>query len=100
MGQLSAAFQAASSVLGDDGRPMVDTSGVDRKQCYVWREQLGQIDEELVVWGRTFQRMYAASAPVERDFYHTDNEQTEPEADVYADAEEWDGEPTSPTAAN
>ena len=91
MGQLVTAFQAVSTVVGDDGRPLVDSSGVDRKQCSAWREELGQIDEELVVWGRIFQRMYAASNQVDVD-HHQINTQPEPEEDVYADAEEWDEE--------
>jgi hypothetical protein len=91
MGQLTATFEAVSAVIGDNGRPLVETTGVERKQCNAWREQLSQIDEELVVWGRTFQRMYAASIPP--DHGHSEDEpEQQPDADLYADAEEWEPE--------
>lgn len=91
MEQLTVAFQAVSAVVGDDGRSLVETSGVDKKQTGAWRDQLSQVDEELVMWGRTFQRLYAASAPPDSHF-QADDEPAVPDADVYADAEDWEAE--------
>ena len=96
--QLETAFRAVAAVTGDDGRPLVDTSGVDRKLCNIWREQLGHIDEELVVWGRAFQRYYAASSQAVGSHFQVEEEDTqEADTDVYADAENWDAEPTATT---
>jgi hypothetical protein len=98
MEQLDRAFQAVAAVSGDDGRPLVDTSGVDRKLCNIWREKLGHIDEELVVWGRAFQRYYAASSQgVSSHFQAAEDDTHDADRDVYADAENWDAEPTVST---
>lgn len=84
--RLKQAFSAVTEVLGDDGRPLVDTYGVDRRDCNTWREELGQIDEELVVWGRTFKRVHGLkSGPSERGFDPNDDGFAE-EVDVYSDA--------------
>jgi len=96
MDQLTVAFQAVSSVVGDDGCALVETAGVDRKQCGAWRDELDRIDEELVVWGRTFQRIYQAATPPDRGQFDDDGDQPEPDADVYADAEDWEGEVSAP----
>ena len=87
--QLQRAFEAVASVLGDDGRPFVDSSGLDRKLAKVWRDQLDHIDEELLVWGRTFQQQYAASAP---PVFHSEDEEEPIVEDVYDDAEDHDAE--------
>jgi len=92
MEQLDAAFRAVAGVTGDDCRPIVEVSGVDRKLCSVWRDQLGRIDEELVVWGRAFQRYYAASSQAASTQVHADEEERGEPDDVYADAENWEPE--------
>lgn len=98
MEQLEGAFRAVAAVTGDDGRPLVDTSGVDRKVCNIWREQLGRIDEELVVWGRAFQRYYAASSePVSSHSQEEEEDAHDANTDVYDDAENWDAAPTATT---
>ena len=62
------AFDELGAELGDDGRPIVDSHGVDPRSCKAWRELLGRIDEELVIWGRTFKRSFGAAAtPAPRD---------------------------------
>jgi hypothetical protein len=94
MEQLETAFRAVAAVTGDDGRPLVDTTGVDRKLCNIWREQLGHVDEELVVWGRAFQRYYAASSQVASSHVQSEEEDTN-ESDVYDAAENWDTEATA-----
>lgn len=96
MEQVETAFRAVAAVSGDDGRPLVDTSGVDKKLCNIWREQIGRIDEELVVWGRAFQRYYAASSQAVSSHLQLDEDEVqEAEVDVYADAESWDAEPAA-----
>ncbi len=97
MEQLDAAFRAVAAVTGDDCRPIVEVSGVDRKLCSVWRDQLGRIDEELVVWGRAFQRYYAASSQAASTQVHADEEERAEPDDVYADAENWEPEVTAST---
>jgi hypothetical protein len=61
---LEKAFVDVAAVVGDDGRPLVDTRGADPRSCSAWREQLDRIDEELIVWSRTFKRVYGSSAEV------------------------------------
>jgi len=101
MEQLETAFRAVAAVSGDDGRPLVDTSGVDKKLCNLWRDQIGRIDEELVVWGRAFQRYYSASSQVVSSHLQPDDEEVqEADVDVYADAENWDAESTATAAAD
>ena len=98
MEQLEGAFRSVAAVIGDDGRPLVDATGVDRKVCNIWREQLRRIDEELVVWGRAFQRYYAASSQAASGHFQAEEEDThEADTDVYGDAENWDTEPTATT---
>ena len=93
MEKLNEAFLVVAAVVGHDERPMVDTAGVDRKLCNIWRDQLNQLDEELVIWGRTFQRLYASSAQsVGSSFQAEDDDQPEAEVDVYAEAENWEAD--------
>ncbi|MEY9604086.1 hypothetical protein AB7M74_010696 [Bradyrhizobium japonicum] len=61
---LEKAFVDVAAVVGDDGRPLVETRGADPRSCSAWREQLDKIDEELIVWSRTFKRVYGSSAVV------------------------------------
>ena len=37
---------------------MVDVKGVDARDCKAWRELIGSMDEEFVVWSRTFRRVH------------------------------------------
>jgi len=59
--EVQEAFRRLAEVAGDDGRPLVDSRGVDARMCLAWREAIGKIDEELVVWGRTFQRAFGST---------------------------------------
>jgi hypothetical protein len=84
--RLKQAFSAVTEVLGDDGRPLAENCGVDRRDCDAWREDLSRIDEELVVWGRTFKRAHGLkSGPSERSFTPNDDGFAE-EFDIYSDA--------------
>jgi hypothetical protein len=64
MDKLQEAFAAISTVIGDDGRPVVETQGADSTSCGVWRDALRKIDEELIVWGRTYNRVHGIQQQV------------------------------------
>jgi hypothetical protein len=67
MDAVERAFVELGDEAGDDGRPVVDSRGVDHRSCAAWRELIGRIDDELVVWGRTFKRAFGtAPAPAPR----------------------------------
>ena len=85
MEQLDKAFAAVAAILGDDGRPFVEASGLDRKLASVWRGKLGDIGDELLLWGKTHQRHYAASVP---PVFHLEDEDQPAEEDVYAEGED------------
>jgi hypothetical protein len=52
-----AAFEALGKVSADDGRPLVETKGVDARDCASWRELIGRMDEEFIIWSRTYRRV-------------------------------------------
>lgn len=56
--RLRESFEAIGAVIGNDGRPVVETEGADLASCAAWRGTLRKIDEELIVWSRTFQRVH------------------------------------------
>jgi hypothetical protein len=58
---LNHSFAAIRDVTGDDGRSLVDTRGLDPRSCSTWREVLRKIDEDLVVWGSTFRRVFGTT---------------------------------------
>lgn len=48
------AFEALGRVVGDDGRPLVDVQGVDQRAWGAWRDILSSVQDEIVVWSRTY----------------------------------------------
>jgi len=92
MEEIKKAFADLASVTGDDGRPLVESQGVDYRACAAWRELLAEIDEELVVWGRTFRRAYGtgdmpssslgATEPAEEPFDETEWDEGEDDQQV------------------
>jgi hypothetical protein len=60
MQSLQTAFDAIGRVVGDDGRPLVDARGADPRDCEEWRKRLRDIDDELIVWSRTFKKAYGS----------------------------------------
>ncbi|KQT72331.1 hypothetical protein ASG54_18505 [Aureimonas sp. Leaf460] len=44
-------FGDLTSVIGDDGQPIVDVQGVEPRHTENWRKLIGRLDEEMVVWG-------------------------------------------------
>jgi hypothetical protein len=66
--EMQQAFAAISEVIADDGRPLVDSRGVDYRICTEWRDGFRKIDEELVMWGRTFKRTFGTEpSPAPRE---------------------------------
>jgi hypothetical protein len=59
--RLEETFTAIGAVVGDDGRQLVEVQGVHSRECGAWREVLGKIDEELIVWARTFKRAFGTA---------------------------------------
>jgi hypothetical protein len=82
--QLEQAFIGLSGVFGDDGQPVVEAQGVEPRLTDSWRGLLSKIDEELVVWARTFRRTCGTRPTV----VTLDEEEDEEEVDPYADAED------------
>jgi hypothetical protein len=90
--RLEETFTAISVVPGDDGRPLVETRGVDSRECSAWRDVVKKIDEELIFWARTFRRVYGTTPePSARDFGQEDEADPGGRGDTYAQSyEDWD----------
>jgi hypothetical protein len=96
---LDHAFDGLTKVTGDDGQPLIETRGVEPRLSEPWRDLLGRIDEEMVVWARAFKKAHGTrvSSSVEREEYDETAE-----ADPYAEAGEegaedgWDRVETTP----
>lgn len=91
--RLEESFAAIREVIGDDGRSLVDARGVDPRSCITWREVLSKIDEELIVCGSTFRRVFGTSA--EPSTHKSEDEQQghslSDQEDAYAESyDEWD----------
>jgi hypothetical protein len=93
-------FDDIGRVYGDDGRPVVDTRGVDPRACAAWRDLFRRIDEELVIWGRTFKRTFASSSSsrVPQDDAESISEASNPNGDETYD--EWESEQEQETLTN
>lgn len=82
MDAVERAFAELGDEVGDDGRPIVESRGVDHRSCAAWRELIGRIDDELVVWGRTFKRTFGTvPAPAPRG-EEADQEPFDPARDL------------------
>lgn len=77
------AFTDLTKVLGDDSQPMVDARGVEPRLTDNWRALLGRVDEEMVVWARTFRKAYGTKTSTLID--PAEDEAVE-DSDPYADA--------------
>lgn len=58
------AFHALQHVEGDDGRPVVDARGIESRHCEAWRRILAEVNDELVIWSRTFRRAHGIAEAV------------------------------------
>ena len=81
--KLVTAFEAILDVRGDDGLPLADSQGVEQQLADRWRGELKRMDEEILVWARTFRRAYS-SAPNQNGTTEQDDEPSIP--DPYEDA--------------
>lgn len=87
--RLEQSFALISEVLGDDGRPLVDTQGADPRSCTAWRQVLSKIDDELTIWARLFRRKFGTMPEATiREVERLDGGD-EPGADL-SDDESWD----------
>jgi hypothetical protein len=90
---LEQSFAAIKEVIGDDGRSLVEARGADPRSCTAWRDVFRKIDEELVVWGSTFKRVYGTTVePSASEFAGGEdaNDAAEREDDYAESYDEWD----------
>lgn len=83
---LDEAFEALAAVKGDDDQPLVDSQGVEIRLTEGWRELLGRVGDEVVVWARTYRKAYGRAerpAPV----HEVDEDE---DSDPYEDSGEFD----------
>jgi hypothetical protein len=85
MEEAKKAFAELGSVASDDGRPLVESQGVDYRACAVWRELLAEVDEELIVWSRTFRRTHGTG-----DIPSSSSRGAAEEVEEPFDESEWD----------
>ncbi len=83
------AFANLTKVVGDDGQALVETRGIESRLTDPWRASLKRIDEELVVWSRTFRKTYGIKPPPspERE-YDEEVEEVDPYAANGTEADE------------
>lgn len=88
---LETAFTGLTKIVGDDGQPFVDIRGVEPRLTDHWREQLNRIDEEMIVWARTFKKKWGTTVGATVDHEYSDAESADPYAENGDDAEDdWD----------
>jgi hypothetical protein len=81
---LDQTFGALAKVVGDDGQPIVDERGVEPRIIDAWRTGLRRIDEEMVVWARTFKRAYGTKVGTPTEEQADDGDDVT-DLDPYAD---------------
>lgn len=91
--ELDHCFDALSKVVGDDGQPIVDARGVDLRLTETWREILRRVDEDAVIWARSFRKMFGTKIDVTEA--RSEGEENVEDLDPYADVEEDEGERVS-----
>jgi hypothetical protein len=79
-------FEAVSKVTGDDGQPLVESRGVDFRLTDKWREVLREADEHMVIWARSYRKMYGAKTSAAKP--QIDDEEPEEDRDPYAHVDE------------
>lgn len=88
---LEEAHRGVSEFMADDGQPLIDSTGADPQLCADWRGIIGNIDDDLTVWGRKFRQVYGTTPEPTDDSEFDDDldsvEESEAEIDgVYADS--------------
>jgi hypothetical protein len=86
MSEMNRAFEDLRKVVGNDGQPLVETRGVDHRDCTAWRDMLAWIDDELVLWAVTHRRANGVNADLRR---FSDNVGSNLDTSTEA-ADEWD----------
>ncbi|XOK15616.1 hypothetical protein ACI6PO_28115 (plasmid) [Agrobacterium tumefaciens] len=79
------AFTNLTKVLGDDSQPIVEVRGVEPRLTESWRKLLSRIDEEMVVWARTFRKTHGTKPAIVSD--QDDEEEIDPYAEIGDDAD-------------
>jgi hypothetical protein len=88
---LEQAFDGMAQVVGHDGRPLVDARGVDYHLVKSWRDLLSRIDEEMLVWGRTFRKVYGTDGGPANHRYDGEVDDSDPYAENGDEAKDgWD----------
>jgi hypothetical protein len=87
---LRTAFAAIGQVIGDDGRPLVEARGAEPRACEEWRSGLRNIEDELIIWSRTFQKAFGSKPEPRSDEFEADDDERESDErgnDEYDDLE-------------
>ena len=89
---LDYAFAGLTKVVGDDGQPLIEARGVEPRLTDPWRELLSRIDEEMVIWARTFRKVYGAKSGLSVERQDTEEpEDVDPYSQVEDETEnDWD----------
>ena len=88
MENLSEAFDALLAIRGDDDRPITDVRGVDPELVSRWRDELKRMDEEMIIWVRTYRQTYGTKPARRGDAVH---DEVEADIDPYEVDEQEDG---------
>ncbi len=86
--ELEQCFFALSKVRGNDDQPLVDSRGVELRLTDSWRKVLRDVDEEVVIWSRTYKKAFGnVPAPVEF-LADEEEEDSDPYPDIDLDDDE------------
>lgn len=77
-------------MFGHDGRPLVEARGVDYHLVKPWRDLLDRIDEDMLVWGRTFRKVYGTDDGPSTRRHDGEVDDSDPYADNGDEADGWD----------
>ena len=86
---LQQAFAAIGTVNGDDGRPLIEARGAEPRSCEAWRAVLRNIEDELIMWGRTFQKAFGTRPEPQSEQFYDEDTQLDSEEE---DSENWENE--------
>jgi hypothetical protein len=80
LNELEGQFTSLTKVVGDDGQPLVDVRGVEPRLTDPWRDLLKRVDEEMIVWARTFRKKWGTSAGATTNYGGDEAENADPYA--------------------
>jgi hypothetical protein len=90
--RLQNAFTAVGLINGDDGRPLVEARGEEPRSCDHWRGVLRNIDDELIIWGRTFKKAYGTKAEPRPDDLNADDDELDSDENDPEEDDDLDGD--------